>query len=247
MVMKLGTQFGADFEAYKGLEDGQPKTEQGFMSYLRKQDANLSTAQVNQRFRSYLYNSVLDNTENRMKHLVSASNRGSAETPLTIDQLSKSLFSNFLYREPTDDNMTTDAYARDHEMQNMVELMNALYDVALASWNTKASPNDDQQRRLGRLMGSKSMMAWAELLHGAVCGELKLQDNEDRQRPFYRTISQQQHAGIRSIVERLVNWKMWAAPANDEIDGALAGNKSQLKEWFKKKGLTTGYLMGAPE
>ncbi|MDO9580347.1 MAG: hypothetical protein Q7J06_07235, partial [Bacteroidales bacterium] len=190
---------------------------------------------------------VLDSPDNRLSHLVSASNRSSAEKPLTIDQLSKSLFSSFMYRAPTEDNMTTDAYARDHEMQNMIEMMNALYDIALASWNPKASPNDDHQRHLNRLAGSKSMMTWAELLHGAICGELKLQDQEDRECPFYRILTQQQQDSIRNIIQRLVNWKIWKSPANDEIDQVLSGNKSQLKEWFKKKGLTTGYLMGAPE
>jgi hypothetical protein len=27
----------------------------------------------------------------------------------------------------------------------------------------------------------------------------------------------------------------------------LADNKTEVKEWFKKQGLTTGYLMGAAE
>jgi len=52
---------------------------------------------------------------------------------------------------------------------------------------------------------------------------------------------------VRSAVERLVNWKLWAAPAGDEIDRILADNKSRVKEWFKSKRMTTGYLMGAPE
>jgi hypothetical protein len=30
-------------------------------------------------------------------------------------------------------------------------------------------------------------------------------------------------------------------------DSFIAGNKSTLEEWFKGKGVTTGYLMGASE
>ncbi|HWU41054.1 MAG TPA: hypothetical protein VN203_25665 [Candidatus Acidoferrum sp.] len=85
------------------------------------------------------------------------------------------------------------------------------------------------------------------MLIGTVCGELKLQDSEDRERPFYRLLTADQSKAVRSTVQRLVDWKMWQLTANDEIDQVLAGNKSQVKEWFKKKGLTTGYLMGAPE
>jgi len=40
---------------------------------------------------------------------------------------------------------------------------------------------------------------------------------------------------------------MWLAPVGGEINSYTAVNKSTLKEWFKGKGLTTGYLMGASE
>ena len=34
MVLKLGTEFGTDFESYKNEEDGTSKNEAGFMTYL---------------------------------------------------------------------------------------------------------------------------------------------------------------------------------------------------------------------
>jgi hypothetical protein len=40
---------------------------------------------------------------------------------------------------------------------------------------------------------------------------------------------------------------MWNAPQGHEIETQIAGNKSNLKEWFKSKGLTTGFIMGAAE
>jgi len=61
MVMKLGSQFGNDFENYKRLEDGQAKSEAGFIDFLHRQDGPSQTkAQINNRFRSYLYNAVID-------------------------------------------------------------------------------------------------------------------------------------------------------------------------------------------
>jgi hypothetical protein len=151
------------------------------------------------------------------------------------------------YCEPVEDNMTTDMYKRDQEIENNVVLMNMLYDHALVGWNPKAGPNDGNQRRLNRLFRSKSIMAWAELVRDAVCGKLGLQDAEDRARPFYRSLSADQLTGIASVIERLVNSRVWAAPAGDEVDSVLADNKSRVKEWLKTHGLSTGYLMGAPE
>ena len=248
MVIKLGSQFGVDFEEYKNLEDGAPKTEAGFLKYLdQKDDHQVTGAQRSREFRSFLYNAVLSDPNNKCRALVSSSNRSTDEKPLTIDLLSKSIFSNFLYRHPVDDDMATDAYRRDNEIANVVELMNMLYDIALSSWDPKAPHDDTNQRKLRRMFRSKSIMAWCELLRGAVCGKLELHDRDERERPFYRTLSIDDLGRIRAVIERLAGWKGWVAPADDEIDRILADNKSAVKEWFKKHGLTTGYLMGAPE
>ena len=57
MVLKLGSQFGTDFEVYKNLEDGTAKSEAGFMQFLRTKDgATLTSGQLNEHFRSFLYN-----------------------------------------------------------------------------------------------------------------------------------------------------------------------------------------------
>lgn len=248
MVLKLGDEFGADFENYKDLEDDNIKSEAGFMRFLERNTANaLTKADINKRFRSYLFNMILDDPENKLAKYVSNANRGTKEKPLTIDMISKSVFANFLYTEPSDDNMATDAYKRDKEIDNIVKFMNVLHDLGLSTWNGSAGQHDENQRRLGRIFGSKPIMAWSELLQDAVCAKLELYDSDERRRPFYRELSSEDMNKIKSVVERLINWSVWRSPQDSEIDRSLADNKSALKEWFKKKGLTTGYLMGASE
>jgi len=247
MVLKLGGQFGADFHEYKNQENGEAKSENGFMQWLQRREGGVSKGELSKRFRSYLYNAVIEANDNRMKRFISASNRSSDEKPITIDQLSKSLFSNFLYRWPVDDNMATENYKRDAEVANMVAVMNMFYDLALHRWNPKAGPNDETQRRLSRLFRSKAAMAWSEILKDAVCAKLELQDREDRQTPLYRDLTDEQLERVKQVVSRLVDWKWWAAPANDEIDRILSDNKSAVKDWLKKQGLTSGYLLGASE
>jgi hypothetical protein len=143
--------------------------------------------------------------------------------------------------------MTTDAYCRDKELANVVALMNMVHDLALHSWDPKRGDNDENQRRLVRMFRSKATMAWSELLKDAVCATLELHDSDEQVRPFYRDLSSDRCDRVKKVVARLVNWKWWAAPASDEIDRILSDNKSEVKAWFKSKGLTTGYLMGAPE
>jgi hypothetical protein len=161
--------------------------------------------------------------------------------------LQKSLLTYFLSRAPMPHDLTTDAYKRELEISNVVTLMNFVHDFGLSGWNAKAAANDPNQLRLGRIFGSKSMMAWADLFHGAICGKLELDDGEDRERPFYRELSDNDIKRIGVVVKRLYGWRWWSSPPNSEIDHNLSSNRGQVKNWFKDHGLTTGYLSGASE
>jgi hypothetical protein len=125
--------------------------------------------------------------------------------------------------------------------------MNLLHDQALQNWKPAAGKNDSEQRRLRRLFGSKPMMAWAELLRDAICAKLDLTDREDQARPFYREISPEQWKRIKKMIDRLVEFKVWSSPSDSEVDRVVSDKKSAIKDWLKSKGLTTGYLLGAPE
>jgi len=248
MIEILGKAFGTDFEAYKNHEDSSAKSEVGFMRYLENgPQQRMTTAERNNRFRSFLYLSIRDDKENRASSLISLGNKSTDKCPLTIDMLSKSIFTHFLYRFPAEDNIATDAYKREKEIANNVALMNMLYDLSLKDWNSEAGRNNETQRRLIRLFRSKSIIAWSQLLHSAICGVLDIQDEEERMRPFYRDLSPQDIEKIRNVVKRLIYWKFWDSPSNSEIDRVLADNKSAVRDWFKMHDLTTGYLMGAKE
>lgn len=246
MVSKLGSQFKGDFDEYRDREDDKPKTEKGFVDFLRSKDT-LTRFEVNKRFRSYLHNSILEAEGNRFAEYVSAGNRRTKEKPITMDMLSKSLFSNFLNQTPVSENMATDAYMRDVEIKNMVNLMNMFVDLVLHQWDSKADSHTGIQKKLERFFGSKSMMSWSEILRDAICGKLDIHDSDEKVRPFYRNFDEQQVNQIKSVVTRLLDWKRWDSPLDDDIDKVLSDKKSRVKEWMKDQGLTTGYLMGAPE
>jgi hypothetical protein len=144
------------------------------MKFLdRDPSQTMPKAERNRRFRNYLYHSILQAKDNKAARFVSTGNRSTDEKPLTIDMVSKSLFACFLYSEPVEDNLATDAYKRDAEIDNNIALMNMLYELALGSWNHQAGPNDGNQRRLARLFRSKAIMAWSELVRDAICGKLE--------------------------------------------------------------------------
>ena len=120
-------------------EEEPIKSEAAFLKWLERRDAGVVTrGDRAAQFRSFLYNSVIEHADNKLKTLISSSNRSTDEKPLTIDMLSKSLFACFLYREPVEDNMATEVYMRERETENMVSLMNMLRDLGLHAWNPKA-------------------------------------------------------------------------------------------------------------
>jgi hypothetical protein len=247
LILKLGNQFGKDFDEYKNREDIEKKTENGFLQFLEQKDVSLTRGERNKRFRSYLYKSILEDESNKLKPLISTSNRSSYEQPLTVDMLSKSILACFLNTDPLSDDMFSEKYKRESEFDNIIALMNMIFDLALFTWNPKATSSDQSQVRLNRIFSSKSIMAWSELLRDAVCAKLEIHDSDDKVKPFYRDFTDGDFDKIRSCLSRLLNWQMWSAPNGNEIDTAIAGSKSNLKEWFKSKGLTTGFILGAPE
>ena len=248
MVMKLGAQFGRDFEDYKADERVALKSESGFMDWLKAREGEVATTgDLNKRFRAFLYNAVLQDSDNKMSPFISAGNRSSERTPITMDQLERSLLSDFLYRHPVDQDMASEHYKRESEFENMVFLMNEFHDLVLHRWNPQAGKGDHEQLSLNRIIGSKSMQAWSEILRDAVCAKLELHDASDREMPFHRELGQSQRELISWTLRRLVNWQGWQAASSSDIDRHLSDNVSELKRWFKEQGLSTGYLMGATE
>ncbi len=246
MVLKLGTQFGADFETYKNLEEGGHKSEAGFVNYIRSND-NLTKGEVNKRFRNFLYNSILEDKDNRLARLVSETNYPTNENPLTINALTNSLFTSFLYREPMDENMATDSYKRGAELQNMVDLMNMLDGLALSQWNPKADTDDEGQRKLVRLIRSRFMKAWSALLKDAICTKLEIYDEDEKVKVFCNDFGENELKRVKFVTSRLVDWKMWDEPADSEIDQIRLDNDGAVKDWLRDKGLTVSYLLGASE
>jgi hypothetical protein len=246
MVAKLGSQFGKQFEDYKNKDDDEKKSEFGFIQFLRKSE-ELTLGEANKRFNSFLYNMILESDENKISKLVSKGNRSSAESPLTVDMLSKSIFSNFLYRKPLEEDMASVHYKRAQEINNNIKLFNMLHQEALHSWDFRKKTSDTNQNKLSRLFRSKSIISWSEILKDAISAKLEVFDADEKELLFYRNLSSEDFDKIKTIIRRLVSWSIWTSPQDSEIDRVLADNKKEIKKYMKDKGLTTGYLLGAVE
>ena len=143
--------------------------------------------------------------------------------------------------------MTSESYKRDKEIANAIRLCNIIDEEILHKWDASKTENDLTQNKLSRMFRSKSIMAWAELLRDAVAAKLDITDQDEKAQIFYREITDENFDKIKKVFRRIVNWSVWETPVNSDIDRVLADNKSEVKKFFKDKGLTTGYLLGASE
>ena len=246
MVSKLGSQFGKQFEDYKNSEDETKKSEYGFVESLKISD-ELTRGEANKRFKSFLYDMVLDPKENKVFDLLSDGNRSSNVHPLTVDMLGKSILANFLYTEALDEDLASDHYKRDSEINNVIRLFNIIYKEALCDWDGSRGSEDANQNKLSRMFRSKSIISWSEILRDAVIARLKIIDADDQQRLFYRNLTDDEFDEIQIIVRRLVEWSEWSSPQESGIDRILSDNKKEVKRYMKGHGLTPSYLLGAPE
>jgi hypothetical protein len=88
-------------------------------------------------------------------------------------------------------------------------------------------------------------MAWSDIFKSAVCTKLEINDDDERMKPFYRDLTDEDFIKIYNIFNRILGWQIWISPRNSEIDNMISNDKTTLKDWFREKGLTAGFLLGA--
>ena len=150
-------------------------------------------------------------------------------------------------KNPVEEDLASNTYLRELEIKNLITLFNILDSEILHQWDHTKPKSDQLQIKLKRLIRSKSIMSWSEILKDAIAAKLDIHDADEKAILFYRELNDDAFDKIRVIIRRLIDWSVWALPENSEIDRILSDNKSEIKKFFREKGLTTGYLMGAPE
>ena len=69
----------------------------------------------------------------------------------------------------------------------------------------------------------------------------------NKAKALHREFSEEELERVKFVAARLVDWKMWDSPADDEIDQIRLDNDGAVKNWLKDKGLTVSYLLGSSE
>jgi len=239
LLEKYAAMATEDWEAF--LTSPVPKTEANFVEFMRAR-ANLSRADAIKRVRSMIHRDVLDHPDNQLRDYITEENRG-RQNPLTMYRLEKTFFAEFVASPPLNDEFETDSYHRDEERENLVRLVNLVVRRTLVGrWAPER--NDSEHRKAARLYSAGALRAWVPLLRDALAPALRLFDEEERKRLFYRFLDDREFAVIEQLLDRLFSHKVWV-DMNPELNDLRYDNAERAKEILKGQGLTPGWILGS--
>lgn len=238
LLQKYADMASEDWNAF--LEIAGPKTEAAFAAFMRARDG-LSQAEAVRRIRSMIHQDIIDASDNQLRDYIQEENRG-RNNPITLGRLTKTFFAEFVAPPPLNDEFESPSYHRDEERENLVKLFNLVVEHMLADrWAPERK--DSEHQKAERLFAAGALRAWVPFLRDAIAADLKLFDQDERRRIFYRELSSEDFETIRTLIGRLTSHKVWQDP-DPSFSDLRYDNQERAKEILKSAGLTPGWLVG---
>lgn len=238
LLEKYAVMASEDWEAF--LETTSPKTELAFVEFMRTR-GGLTKAEALRRIRSMIYRDIIEHPDNKLRDYISEENR-SRQNPLAMSRLEKTFFAEFIAPPPLSDEFETDAYHRDEERENVVRLFNLLVQESLAErWAPER--DDAEHRKAARLYSAGALRAWVPFLRDAIAPALRIFDQEERHRVFYRALTDEDFSVIGGLVEKLFHHKVWEDP-DPELNDLRYDNAERAKDILRRAGLTPNWMLG---
>lgn len=241
LIEKFASLVAEDWEAF--LESPGPKTEKAFVDFIRAK-GNLSRGDALKRVRAQIEQDIIDHQDNRFRDYIAEQNRA-RKNPITMSRLQKTFFKEFITDPPLDDEFETDEHHRVEERDNIVKLLNLVVDEVLEG-NWAPERDDDAHRRTARIFSAGALRAWVPFLRDAVAASLQLFDAQDRNRIFYRRLSQDDFERIKRLIARMFSHKVWADPS-PTLNDLRYDNADRAKDMLRDFGLTPNWILGGAE
>jgi len=242
LIRKYGDVFGADWDEYLDLPG--TKSEKGFTSFLVSTKGK-SKGDAKKEMRMALIRDILNSEDPKAEifEFISEENR-SRKNPLTYNLLQKTFFHDFLVQPPLDVEFESEEDFRKQEKVNLVRLFNIIAEETLINkWNPES--NNSTHKRTERIYLSGAVRAWVPILRDAIAQVLRLYESDQKEKVFFREITDEDFDVIRGRVKRLFSHKIWDDP-NPEVNANLKINESATtKKFLKDNGLEVSWVLGS--
>jgi hypothetical protein len=113
----------------------------------------------------------------------------------------------------------------------------------LASTSLCRERDDAAHRKAARQFSAGALRAWVPFLHDAIAPALGLIDTEERQRVFYRDLSDEDFERIARLVRRLLSHKVWEDP-DPALNDLRYDDAERAKSMLRDAGLTPNWVLG---
>jgi len=238
LINKWADLFKEEWQEY--IETSGEKSEKGFVTFLVEKGK--TRAEALNMIRSNIYDSILDDPENRITEYIAERNR-TRKNPLTIYALKQTVFKHFITAPPLDLNLERLDELREFERKNIIQLLNILTEVTLENkWNPDF--NDSWHKVAERIYAAGSLKAWIGMLRDVVAQVLNLYDEHEKKRVLLREVSEEKWNIIKGRIKRLfTEHKIWT-DSSPEIDGNLRiNNETHVRDFFKQNALTVNWIL----
>lgn len=241
LVEKYAAMASEDWKAFLAAQG--PRTEAAFVDFIRAR-SNIPRAEALKRVRAQIYQDIIEHPANLLRDYIAEENRG-RKNPLTMYRLQKTFFAEFLTAPPLQDEFETERYHRDDERANIVYLFNLVVQHALQDrWAPER--NDAEHRKAERRFSAGALRAWVPFLRDAIAPGLKLFDEQDRRRVFYRELTADEQDIVEKLLLRLLSHKVWDDP-DPELKDLRYDNADRAKDMLRRWGLTANWILGGQD
>jgi len=242
LINKWADLFKEEWQEY--IDTSGEKSEKGFVVFLVEKGK--TKAEALNMIRSNIYDSILDDSENKITEYIAERNR-TRKNPLTIYALKQTVFKHFITAPPLDFNLERLDELREFERKNIIQLLNILTEITLENkWNPDS--NDNWHKVAERIYAAGSLKAWTGMLRDVIAQVLNLYDEHERKKLLLREVSKEKWDIIKGRIKRLfTEHKIWTG-ISPEIDTNLrVNNEKHVRDFFKQNGLTVNWILGGKE
>jgi len=227
-----------EFTASKPIDK---HSEENFINFLVAEKQH-SRADAKQMLKGAIITNAVELSA--LKPFTAAASKDAAYA-LSIDLLTKAVFPNTLFLEPSTANFKSNGDFRDAELENFKELASLLVECGyLNAWvqNIRGKSLTNLELKARRIWHKGSVLTWTPYLKSILSAAFDFLTNDDRNKLLYRDIMDEKQKGkIKICLTRLFNHPFWDEPEG-EIDSLLVSARKQ-DELFIKKGLTEMYVL----
>lgn len=244
LMRKYSDVFGDDWQEY--LDSPGDKSEKKFVQFLSNYKGK-SKAEATKEIRMALINDILKCNEppNKISEFIAEENR-SRKNPLTYNILQRTFFNEFLLSPPIDVDFESEEDFRRNEKLNMLRLLNIIAEETLIDrWNPEIA--NALHRKTARIYIAGSIRAWVPLLKDVIAQLLHLFESDEKEKIFFREISEADFETIRGRVKRLFSHKIWLDPDTDVDVQLKINDPSVTRKFLKEKGLDASWVLGVTE